>query len=91
MPPNEEDWIRKRDIVYSSAQAAGRDPGAIEISVTREKSLPTTDEEVAEWLETLRRWAGLGISHFVLDFGHVTSTDLVERFAAEVIQPLKAD
>ncbi|MCZ6707278.1 MAG: LLM class flavin-dependent oxidoreductase [Chloroflexi bacterium] len=89
MTPNEEDWIRKRDIVLSSAQAAGRDPGSIEISATREAPLPTSDEEVAEWLSTLRRWADLGISHFVLDFGHVTSTDLVERFAEQVIQPLK--
>jgi len=42
------------------------------------------------WLETLASWAKLGVSHFVLDFGHVTSTEPVQRFAEEVIKPLKA-
>ena len=89
-PANEEDWIRKRDIVWRSAEEAGRDPASIEISATREAPLPTSDEESAEWLETLQHWAEIGISHFVLDFGHVTSTELIERFAEQVIKPMKS-
>ena len=90
MPPRIEDWIRKRDIVWQAAQAAGRDPGDITLCVTREAPLPETSAQSAEWLETLQSWAGLGVRHFVLDFGHVTSTELVLRFAAEVIRPMKA-
>ena len=90
MPANEGDWIRKRDIMRRAAEQAGRDPASIEISVTREAPLPTTDTEAEEWRTILQRWADLGISHFVLDFGHVTSTELVERFAEQVIQPMKS-
>lgn len=89
-PTNEEDWIRKRDIVWRAAEEAGRDPASIEISATREAPLPTSDEESAEWLATMQHWAEIGISHFVLDFGHVTSTELVERFAEQVIKPMKS-
>ena len=89
-PANEEDWIRKRDVVWRAAEEAGRDPASIEISATREAPLPTSDEESAEWLATLQHWAEIGISHFVLDFGHVTSTELVERFAEQVIKPMKS-
>ncbi len=90
MPGRIEDWIRKRDIVWQAAQAAGRDPGEITISVTREAPLPGTTAESAQWLETLQHWASLGVRHFVLDFGYVTSTEPVLRFAEEVIRPMKA-
>ncbi|MHB8575827.1 MAG: LLM class flavin-dependent oxidoreductase [Dehalococcoidia bacterium] len=90
MPARIEDWIRKRDIVWQAAQVAGRDPEEITISVTREAPLPSTRVESAEWLETLQHWASLGVRHFVLDFGHVTSTEPVLRFAEEVIKPMKA-
>ncbi len=90
MPRRIEDWIRKRDIVWESAKAAGRDPEAITISVTREAPLPQTSAESAEWLETLQHWASLGVRHFVLDFGHPTSIEPVQRFAEEVIRPMKA-
>jgi alkanesulfonate monooxygenase SsuD/methylene tetrahydromethanopterin reductase-like flavin-dependent oxidoreductase (luciferase family) len=90
MPARIEDWIRKRDIVWQAAEAAGRNPGDITISVTREAPLPQTSAESAQWLETLQDWAGLGVRHFVLDFGHPTSTEPVHRFAEEVIRPMKA-
>lgn len=90
MPARVEDWTRKRDIVLRAAEAAGRDAAAITITATREAPLPNTSSESEAWLETLASWAKLGISHFVLDFGHVTSTEPVLRFAEEVIKPLKA-
>ncbi len=91
MPPDVESWKRKRDIVHRSAEAAGRDPSAITITATREAPLPNTSAESAVWLETLRGWAEMGVSHFVLDFGHVTSTEPVLRFAEEVIKPMRQD
>ena len=90
MPPDVSNWVRKRDIVLKSAEAAGRDPSSITLTATREAPLPKTSAESEAWLETLRQWAALGIRHFVLDFGHVTSTDPVLRFADEVMKPLKA-
>ena len=90
MPARVEDWTRKRDIVLAAAEAAGRGPTAITITVTREAPLPNTSAESAAWVETLGSWADIGVGHFVLDFGHVTSTEPVLRFADEVIKPLKA-
>lgn len=90
MPRRIEDWMRKRDIVLEAAARAGRRPDAITITATREAPLPNTASESAEWLETLSKWAELGVRHFVLDFGHVTSIEPVQRFAEEVIRPLKA-
>ena len=90
MPADTSAWVRKRNIVLKSAEMAGRDPASITLTTTREAPLPKTSAESAAWLETLRQWVTLGIRHFVLDFGHVTSTEPVLRFADEVIKPLKA-
>ncbi len=90
MPRDPADWVRKRDIVLKSAEAAGRDPSSIILTATREAPLPKTSAESEAWLATLQQWVTLGITHFVLDFGHVTSTEPVLRFAEEVIKPLKA-
>ena len=90
MPRRIEDWMKKRDIVLESAARAGRAADAITITATREAPLPTTSAESDEWLQTLSGWAEMGVRHFVLDFGHVTSTEPVLRFADEVIKPLKA-
>jgi len=79
----------KRDIVHRSAEAAGRDPGAITLTVTREAPLPNTSEESARWIEELQTWANEGVSHFLLDFGHVTETEPVLRFVEEVMAPLR--
>ena len=90
MPPDLEAWKRKRDIVLESAAKAGRQPSDITISVTREAPLPTTSAESEQWRETLQHWATLGVRSFVCDFGHVTSTEPVLRFAEEVIKPMRA-
>ena len=90
MPPDVNSWIRKRDIVLESAAKAGRKSSDITLSVTREAPLPQNSGESAQWLETLQQWAQLGVRQFVLDFGHVTSTEPVLRFAEEVIGPMRA-
>ena len=90
MPADLNSWLRKRDIVLESAANAGRQPSDITISVTREAPLPQNSAESAQWLETLQQWALLGVRQFVLDFGHVTSTEPVLRFADEVIRPMRA-
>lgn len=84
-----ETFRRKRDIVHRSAEAAGRDPGAITLTVTREAPLPNNSEESARWVEELQQWAKEGVSHFLCDFGHVTRTEPVLRFAEEVIKPMR--
>lgn len=88
---NEDQWIKKRDIVRASAQKAGRDPKSIEISLTIERPLPTTDSESAQFADDLRHLIELDVSHFVLDFGHPKSTEPVLRFIEQVMKPIKTD
>ena len=86
----EEDWLRKRDIVHRSAEAAGRDPAVIETGITIEQPLPETDAESAETLERIARWHDVGVDHFVMDFGNPASTEPIQRFSEQVIAPLRA-
>ena len=88
---HEDQWIKKRDIVRASAQQAGRDPKSIEISLTIERPLPTTDSESAQFADDLRHLIELGVSHFVLDFGHPKSTEPVLRFIEQVMKPIKTE
>jgi alkanesulfonate monooxygenase SsuD/methylene tetrahydromethanopterin reductase-like flavin-dependent oxidoreductase (luciferase family) len=85
----EEDWTRKRDIVHASAEKAGRNPTDIAISTTLEVPLPTTDAESAALLERLTHLNSLGISYFVMDFGHPPSPEPIHRFVEQVMNPLK--
>ncbi|HEY8597591.1 MAG TPA: LLM class flavin-dependent oxidoreductase [Thermomicrobiales bacterium] len=84
-----EAFRHKRDIVHKGAEGANRDPKAITLTVTHEAPLPTTSAESAQWVELLRTWADEGVEHFLLDFGHVTSTEPVLRFVEEVMKPLR--
>lgn len=86
----EENWTRKRDIVWKAAEEAGRDPADITISVTREVGLPNDSAEAEAWRETLEGFRALGVRHFTCDFGHPTSTEPVLRFVEEVLKPMKA-
>jgi alkanesulfonate monooxygenase SsuD/methylene tetrahydromethanopterin reductase-like flavin-dependent oxidoreductase (luciferase family) len=86
----EEDWRRRRGIVHAAAEAAGRDPHAIEVSVTLERSLPETDEDSEKLVEELAARAETGVHHVVMDFGHPQSTEPVLRFAEQVIRPLRS-
>ena len=85
-----EDWTRKLGIVHAAAEQAGRDPASIEISSTVEKSLPETDAESEQLLESLAKRADLGVQHFVLDFGHPQSLEPIHRFVEQVMAPLKS-
>lgn len=87
---NDEDWIRKLAIVRRSAEAAGRDAGAIEITTTVEAPLPESDEDAERLVERLAHLADLGVQHFVMDFGHPQSTEPVHRFVEQVKRPLLA-
>ena len=87
---DEAGWLRKRDIVRTAAQEAGRDPGEIEVTLTVERPLPDADAESESLLEDLARLQGLGVEHFVMDFGHPQSTEPVMRFVEQVIAPLRS-
>lgn len=81
----EDQWIKKRDIVRASAENAGRDPLSIEISLTIERSLPNSDAESQKFVEDLTRLHEIGVSHFVMDFGHPQTTEPVLRFVEQVM------
>jgi alkanesulfonate monooxygenase SsuD/methylene tetrahydromethanopterin reductase-like flavin-dependent oxidoreductase (luciferase family) len=85
----DEDWHRRLGIVHAAAEAAGRDPHAIEVSMTLERALPETDEDSEKLVEELAARAGTGVHHVVMDFGHPRSTEPVLRFAEQVITPLR--
>ena len=85
---NEAQWIKKRDIMWASAEKAGRDPLSIEISLTIERSLPINEAESQQFVEDLTRLCEIGVSHFVMDFGHPQSTEPVLRFVEQVIHAL---
>ena len=88
--PRREAWLHKREIVDQAAAAAGRDPADIESCVTLAGELPETDEAAEQWLERLRRIAELGISYFVLDFGHPLDPEPALRFTEQVIAPMRS-
>ena len=85
---NEDQWIKKRDIMWASAEKAGRNPLSIEISLTIERSLPNNDSDSQQFVDDLTRLREIGVSHFVLDFGHPQSTEPVHRFVEQVMHKL---
>ena len=85
-----EVFKQKRDIVLRSAEAAGRDPSKIVLTVTREAPLPQSSQDSRIWLDEIRAYADAGVTHLLGDFGHVTSTEPVLRFVEEVMAPLRA-
>jgi alkanesulfonate monooxygenase SsuD/methylene tetrahydromethanopterin reductase-like flavin-dependent oxidoreductase (luciferase family) len=82
-------WRHKRDIVDAAAQAAGRDPHAIVSCTTVEKPLPETDAESAALLDLLGGLRDLGITYFVMDFGHPKATEPIHRFVTQVMNQLR--
>jgi alkanesulfonate monooxygenase SsuD/methylene tetrahydromethanopterin reductase-like flavin-dependent oxidoreductase (luciferase family) len=87
---DEAKWTRKRDIVRGAAEAAGRNPSDIEITLTIERPLPTTDAESAAMVDDLSALRALGVDHFVMDFGHPKTTDDVHRVVTQVLNPMRA-
>jgi alkanesulfonate monooxygenase SsuD/methylene tetrahydromethanopterin reductase-like flavin-dependent oxidoreductase (luciferase family) len=86
---NDDDWKRRRAIVDAAAVAAGRDPAAIESCVTIAGDLPDSDTASEQWLERLTHLTDLGISSFVMDFGHPIEPEPGLRFAEQVMAPMK--
>ncbi len=87
--PDDDEWTRKRAIVTTSAEAAGRNPDDIENAVTIEKPLPETDSDSAALLDEIGRRHALGVHHFVMDFGHPLSPEPILRFEEQVMAPLR--
>jgi alkanesulfonate monooxygenase SsuD/methylene tetrahydromethanopterin reductase-like flavin-dependent oxidoreductase (luciferase family) len=90
-PPTGDDdaWTRRLGIVRRAAEEAGRDPDAIEVTVTLERALPESDDDSARLVDELAARHAAGADHFVMDFGNPASTEPVLRFAEQVIAPLK--
>lgn len=86
----DDDWLRKRSIVDAAAVEFGRDPAAIESTVTVAGDLPETDADSQAWLDRLGHLVELGIGHFVMDFGHPLAVEPALRFAEQVIVPLRS-
>ena len=55
----------------------------------REGELPTTDAEADMLLELLAHKHDLGVTYFVMDFGNPLTAEHVERFAEQVMAPLR--
>jgi alkanesulfonate monooxygenase SsuD/methylene tetrahydromethanopterin reductase-like flavin-dependent oxidoreductase (luciferase family) len=83
---------RKRDVLHRHAEAIGRNPmDIVHTFIKADRQLPNTSGDSERWLEELRPLVKLGVTHFMLDLGHVTSSEPVMRFAEEVITPLNQD
>jgi alkanesulfonate monooxygenase SsuD/methylene tetrahydromethanopterin reductase-like flavin-dependent oxidoreductase (luciferase family) len=87
---SDDDFARKLGIVRASAERAGRDPDAIEVSTTLERALPDSDADSAKLLDEIAHKADHGVHHVLMDFGNPRSTEPVLRFAEQVIGPLRA-
>jgi alkanesulfonate monooxygenase SsuD/methylene tetrahydromethanopterin reductase-like flavin-dependent oxidoreductase (luciferase family) len=86
---DDDDWRRKRAIVDAAAADAGRDPSAIESCVTIGGDLPDSDAASDAWQERIVHLGDLGITYFVLDFGHPLAPEPALRFAEQVMTPLR--
>jgi alkanesulfonate monooxygenase SsuD/methylene tetrahydromethanopterin reductase-like flavin-dependent oxidoreductase (luciferase family) len=87
---DDEDWKRKRAVVDTAAGAVGRDPSAVESCVTVGGDLPDSDAASEQWVQRLSHLVELGVTYFVMDFGHPLAVEPALRFAEQVIAPLKA-
>ncbi|HSL59264.1 MAG TPA: LLM class flavin-dependent oxidoreductase [Acidimicrobiales bacterium] len=85
----DDDWLRKRAIVDAAAVDAGRDPADIESTVTVAGDLPESDADSERWVERLAHLHDLGITYFIMDFGHPLHPEPAVRFAEQVIAPLR--
>jgi len=82
-------YQRKRYLLYRHAEAAGRDPQEMVLTYAEpDCRLPQSPEDSARMLDHLQHYTDLGVTHFMLDFGVVTSTEPIMRFHEEVIIPL---
>lgn len=84
------DWLRKRAIVDEAAAGVGRDPAEIESCVTVAGDLPESEQASEQWRERLTELTDVGITSFVLDFGHPLHVEPALRFAEQVIAPMRS-
>jgi alkanesulfonate monooxygenase SsuD/methylene tetrahydromethanopterin reductase-like flavin-dependent oxidoreductase (luciferase family) len=87
---DDDDWRRKRDIVDTAATDTGRDPSRVESCVTVAGDLPESDAASEQWLQRLTHLTELGVTYFVMDFGHPLAVEPALRFAEQVIGPMNA-
>jgi alkanesulfonate monooxygenase SsuD/methylene tetrahydromethanopterin reductase-like flavin-dependent oxidoreductase (luciferase family) len=85
----DDDWRRRRRVVDTAAIDAGRVPSEVEGCVTVAGDLPDTDAASEQWLERLTHLVDLGVTSFVLDFGHPPAPEPALRFAEQVITPMR--
>jgi hypothetical protein len=69
--------------------AAARDPADIESCVTLAGDLPDSDAASDQWVERVSHLVDLGITYFVMDFGHPLDPEPGLRFAEQVVTPLR--
>ncbi len=88
VPP--EDYRRKRDILFENAISVERDPAEIVQTylIEEDPDLPESAQDSQRWIDRLSPLIDLGVTHFMIDFGHVKSVEPIKRFAEEVIAPL---
>lgn len=86
-----ERYRRKLEVLRRHAEEAGRDPRSIKQSYTiGQFHLPGSAEDSKRLVEQMRPLVEMGVGQFILDCGHVTSTEPVLRFAEEVMPALRA-
>lgn len=86
------EFRRKWDIVRREAEAVGRDPESIvRTMIKMDYELPHAATDSARLLKELKPLVKLGITYFMFDCGHVTSTSGIVRFAQEVMEPLREE
>lgn len=84
-----ETYRRKRDLLHRHAEAIGRDPGEIvQTFMVSGRQLPQSTEGSEHWLEALHPLIASGVTHFMISCGAIASTELITRFAEEVMLPL---
>jgi alkanesulfonate monooxygenase SsuD/methylene tetrahydromethanopterin reductase-like flavin-dependent oxidoreductase (luciferase family) len=86
---SDDDWRRKRSIVDEAAVAAGRDPSDIVSTLTIGGDLPETDADSEAWIDRLGHLIDLGVSSFIMDFGHPLHPEPALRFVEQVMTPLQ--
>lgn len=83
-------YERKRDIVHHHLSVLARDPASLVQSYTiGQARLPESSGDSQHWLDILSPMVELGVTQFILDCGHVTSTEPIHRFIEEVMNPLR--
>ena len=82
--------IRKRDIMLHELEGSGRAREDVQFSLTIERALPQSPDEIDDFGTLLTDLIGIGIEHFVLDFGNPESADETVQFITQVMSPLRS-